>query len=154
MGTDKNTKKKKDEIKVTITTMRLPVKLDDEDLLTRGRQLVENMRKAAAAEEERKAEDKKRKGDIALLDEITAKFSLTISTGSEDRDVECEIRKDYVHGSVTTVRTDTGEVVDERVMRAEERQDAMTFIEPEDREPVKGKGKDPFGKDEPDQESP
>ena len=139
----KDSKKKNDQIKVTITSMRLPVKLNDDDLLARGRQLVENMRKTAASEEAREVENKKRKSEIELLEEVTARISSTISSGSEEREVECELRKDYVHGSVTTVRSDTGEVVDERTMSADERQDVMAFAQPS-REPAKGKGGDPF----------
>lgn len=142
----KKEKSKNDDVKVTVTTMRLPVKLDDEELLDRGQQLVKNMRKAAAAEEARDAENKKRKGEIAMLDEITAKLSGAIALGTEERDVECEVRKDYRHGRVTTVRTDTGEVVDERTMTAQERQETMPFSndDADPRGPNKGKGGDPF----------
>ena len=140
----KDSKKKNDQIKVTITSMRLPVKLNDDELLARGRQLVENMRKTAAAEEAREVENKKRKSEIELLEEVTARLGGSISSGSEEREVECEMRKDYIHGSVTTVRSDTGEVVDERVMTADERQEVMPFVPPAAREPAKGKGGDPF----------
>jgi hypothetical protein len=138
-----NSKKKNDQIKVTITSMRLPVKLNDDELLARGRQLVENMRKTAAAEEAREVENKKRKSEIELLEEVTARLGGSISSGSEEREVECELRKDYVHGNVTTVRSDTGEVVDERTMTADERQECMPFA-PAPRDPAKGKGGDPF----------
>jgi hypothetical protein len=167
----KKNAKKNDKIRVAPTTMRLPVKLNDDDLITRGKQLVENMRKTAMADEAREVENKKRKGDIALLGEVTAKLSTIVSSGTEDREVDCEVSKDFIHGKVTTVRMDTGEVVDERVMTAEERQDEFSFEgatsadtrEPEERqdefsfegatsadtrEPKKGKDGDPFGEDE------
>lgn len=146
MTNEKPKKTKKDDgIKVSMATKRLPVKLEDDDLLTRGRQLVENMRKTAQAEEAREVENKKRKGDIALLEEATALISAIISTGMEERDVDCEVRKDFIHGKVTTVRLDTGEVVDERVMSADERQEVMFEKESGPaRDPAKGKGGDPF----------
>lgn len=143
-------KRAKDEdVKVTITTMQLPVKLDDEELLDRGQQLVKNMRRVAAAEDARENENKKRKGEIALLEEITAKLSTTIAAGTEDRDVECEVRKDFRHGRVTTVRNDTGEIVDDRTMTAAERQETMRYpSDEEQRGPSKGKGGDPFADDD------
>ena len=81
--------------------------------------------------------------EIELLEEVTARLGGSISSGSEEREVECELRKDYVHGNVTTVRSDTGEVVDERTMTADERQECMPFA-PAPRDPAKGKGGDPF----------
>lgn len=133
-------------MKILKTTKKLPVKLDDDELLERGKQLVENMRKVGVAEEEREAENKKRKGDIAFLEGITARLATSIRTGEEDRDVECEIRKNFSTSSVTIVRIDTGEVVDTRVMDAAERQEEL--YEPKlPREPVKGAGTDPFGED-------
>ena len=40
----------------------------------------------------------------------------------EYRDVECDVIPDFKSGVVVTVRNDTGEVIDERPMTAEERQ--------------------------------
>lgn len=131
-------------MKVLKTSKKLPVKLDDDELLERGKQLVDNMRKTAVAESEREAENKKRKGDIELLEGITARLAGVIQNGSEDRDVDCEIRKDFEHGVVTVVRLDTGEVVETRPMDAQERQEEM-FESRKDRQPAKGKGGDPFG---------
>jgi hypothetical protein len=142
----KKTKGPKDDgIKVSAITKRLPVKLDDDVLLERGHQLVENMRKTATAEDEREKENKRRKSDIDLLEGVTSKLCAIISTGYEEREVDCEVRRDFKHGKVTTIRTDTGEVVDERTMTAEERQEMMPFAEKvESRDPAKGKGGDPF----------
>lgn len=147
MAQKKSNAKKDDGIKVTMVTKKLPVKLDDDELLDRGRALVQNMRKTAEAEEAREAENKRRKGDIALLEGVTARLSTAISTGTEDKDVDCEERKDFIHGTVTIVRMDTGEVVDQRVMSAEERQEKMFADKPEQRDPAKGKGGDPFADD-------
>lgn len=145
---------KDDGIKVSLVTKKLPVKLDDDELLERGRMLVENMRKTATAEAERKAENDRRKGDIELLEGVTSKISIAISTGTEDRDVECEQRKDYTHGTVTIVRMDTGELVDQRVMTADERQEKMFADKAEPRDPAKGKGGDPFAGDEEGESAP
>jgi len=135
--------KKDGSMKILKTTKRLPVKLSDDELLERGKQLVESMRKTAVAEAEREADNKKRKGDIALMEEVTSRLASIIRDGQEDREVECELRKDFEHSSVTTVRTDTGEIVDTRVMDNEERQEQM-FERQTHREPAKGKGADPF----------
>jgi hypothetical protein len=130
-------------MKVLKTTKRLSVKLDDDELLERGKQLVANMRKVAIAEEERKSEDKKRKGDIALLEGVTARLAGAISQGQEEREVECEIRKDYATNNVTVIRMDTGEVVENTPMDAADRQEQM-FEQTSERAPTRGKGSDPF----------
>jgi predicted molibdopterin-dependent oxidoreductase YjgC len=130
-------------VKVLKTTKKLPVKLNDDEMLERGKMLVENMRKTAVAEEERDKENKKRKGDIALLEGVTARIAETVRSGSEYREVECELRKDYERGTVATFRDDTGEQIDQRPMTAEERQEDM-FEPKAPRHPAKGAGEDPF----------
>ena len=54
--------------------------------------------------------------------------------GYEYRDVDCEVEKNFRMGLVTTTRLDTGEIIEERAMTTEERQQALK-LEPEN-EPV------------------
>lgn len=126
------------------TTKKLPVRLSDDEVIERGKQLVENIRKTGKAESEREAENKKRKAEIEALELITSKLVDIVEKGEEDRDVECELKKDFERGVVTVVRLDTGEVVETRPMTPDERQEEM-FRPRKDRAPAKGKGGNPFG---------
>jgi len=62
------------------------------------------------------------KAQIAQLDAEISEKALQINNGYEYRNVECRMDKDYRLGSVTITRLDTGEVIRERPMTAEERQ--------------------------------
>ena len=62
------------------------------------------------------------KAQIAQLDAEISEKALQINNGYEYRNVECRMDKDYRLGTVTITRLDTGEVIRERPMTAEERQ--------------------------------
>ena len=62
------------------------------------------------------------KAQIAQLDAEISEKALQINNGYEYRNIECRMDKDYRLGSVTITRLDTGEVIRERPMTAEERQ--------------------------------
>jgi hypothetical protein len=126
------------------TTKKLPTQLSEEELRERGDALAESVEKTAALAEEKKAQDAEINGKIKLSKEITRKLSRIIASKTEDRDVECDVVKDYKAGTVTTFRSDTGEQVDQRTLTAEERQEEL-YQPKADRVPVKGKGKKPFG---------
>ena len=128
------------------TTKRLPVQLTPEERQERGDALANSVQQTAALGEEKKAQDAEINGKIKLSKEVTRKLSQIITTGTEDRDVECDVVKDFKAGTVTTFRSDTGEQVDQRTLTAEERQEEL-YAPKSDRVPVKGKGKKPFGKD-------
>ena len=64
----------------------------------------------------------------ARIDKFTAERSETdakINAGWEFRTVECEVIKDYSNTTIRTVRQDTGELVRERTMTIEERQQSL-----------------------------
>ena len=126
------------------TTKKLPVQLTEDELRERGDALAANVEQTAALKEEKKAQDADINGKIKLANEITRKLSHIITMKTEDRDVECDVVKDYKANTVTTFRSDTGEQVDQRPMSAEERQEEL-YQPKADRVPVKGKGKKPFG---------
>jgi hypothetical protein len=131
------------------TTKKLPVLLTEDELRERGDALAESVEKTAALAEEKKAQDAEINGKIKLSKEITRKLSRIIASKTEDREVECEITKDFERGTVTVHRCDTGEVVETRAMSPEERQEEM-FKGKKDRAPTKGKGGKPFADDTPD----
>jgi len=66
----------------------------------------------------------------AELDEATAKINrerTLVQTGREWRDIHCTVVYDYDKKRVVTSRTDTGEVIEDRVMRLDEMQVEMDF---------------------------
>jgi hypothetical protein len=113
----------------------LPVILSNRELQDRGETLAENLQKTAQVENDLAAKSSEIKGQIKALKAVTSKLAQTIQSGQEERLVECEIHFDYRHHNVKTVRCDTGEVVSERTMNADELQTEL-FKE-------KGKGKPP-----------
>jgi hypothetical protein len=126
------------------TTKRLPVQLTEEDLRDRGDALAASVQQTAALTEEKKAQDAEINGKIKLSKEITRKLAGILASKTEEREVECDVTKDYKGNTVTTSRSDTGEVVDTRPMTPDERQEEL-YQPKADRVPVKGKGKKPFG---------
>jgi uncharacterized FlaG/YvyC family protein len=76
----------------------------------------------ASAEAKLKEVSASIKAQIAQLDAEISEKALQINNGYEYRNVECRMDKDYRLGSVAITRLDTGEVIRERPMTAEERQ--------------------------------
>jgi len=76
----------------------------------------------ASAEAKLKEVSASIKAQIAQLDAEISEKALQINNGYEYRNVECRMDKDYRLGTVTITRLDTGEVIRERPMTAEERQ--------------------------------
>lgn len=110
----------------------LPVALTDEEQKKKGKaagrlkksigKIREEM-KAATAGHKEKLKESQAKLD-ALLDDLDA--------GTEERNVECEERKDFSKKQVTIVRLDTNEVVERRTMGVEERQESFPGSEVRD----------------------
>ena len=115
------------------TVMRvLVVGIPDDELIVLGHDL-------AAAVEERDdigveyknvaASYRKRlKEHAGIINELARKTK----SGTEDLEVECAIKKDFVHNKLTCTRNDTGEVVEERAMTGEELQRSMVDERPDD----------------------
>jgi len=111
---------------MTERSIAMPLKcvLTDREKLERGERAAEIEMKINVEEEEyrevRKEYREKLKGLKAerylLLDEIR---------NGEERPVECTVREDYARDMVMVVRNDTGEVVEERPMTAEDRQQRL-----------------------------
>lgn len=104
------------------TTRLLMVDLTDEDVADRKNKLVKaesELQKVSAEKAEAMADFnstlKDRRNEIRTL--VAA-----IQTGSEEREVECYERRDEKRGAMETVRADTGEVIHDRPLTAEERQ--------------------------------
>ena len=100
----------------------LPVVLTDSELLDYSRELARNQCEKTEKEDKKKevvaeytAELKKFEADIAVL-------SRKITTGTEQRDVDCAWEYDWLEGSKKLIRLDTEEVVREATIQGGERQ--------------------------------
>ena len=85
------------------------------------------MEKVNQVQDAKKSSAAAYKAEIDGLNETAQKLKSEVNSRTENRDVRCEVRHDYDNAMVTTIRTDTGEVVTERVMKLEERQVKMPF---------------------------
>ena len=117
----------------THTVMRmLETEIDSEELIIMGRELAGNVEKRDLIEVEYKgvrADYRKRLKDASgVINNLAHK----IDTGTEDLEVECTITKDYEHNTFKCIRLDTGEVVEERALTAEELQRSMVDERPDD----------------------
>ncbi len=97
-------------------TQRLAVDLTSEELLDRGEQLSMLLRQIDASEQERKAEDKRRKRTIGGLESDANEVGEQIRTKQERRDVQCEARYHLDRCILELVRLDTGEIVETKTM--------------------------------------
>lgn len=114
---------KKDDSKLVAETVRLlPVALTHEELLDRARQLAE-CEERLREEEDRAAQvkaDLKNRETAILADR--SRLAAVVRTRQEPRDIQCQVRENYVRNVRTVTRTDTGATVEERALTLEERQ--------------------------------
>lgn len=103
--------------------------LTDEELLERGQALARALEQMQKREADGKAYAANVKSDIEQYKKEGQRLYHHISEKSEWRQVECEEVHDFDEGKVSLVRLDTGEVVSERRMWDEERQDEIAFLE-------------------------
>ena len=99
-----------------------------EEIQEMGKSLAEQYNKQSQIEEEFDAVKAQFKERTTRVDQEIGRLSRLITTQFEMRNVECRM---FWHapttGFCTVVRTDTGEVIKERVMTMEERQDLLPF---------------------------
>ena len=93
-----------------------------EELQKMGLSMAQAQQQADIAEDEFKSVKSRFKDRIEKHQLVVRENSRHISTGFEMRDIDCEKMIDYKKGIVTFTRQDTGEVVEERDIRDEERQ--------------------------------
>ena len=99
--------------------------LTDQEKLSYGKQLVESVVAKSHAEDELKSFQTQQKAVIAQHDAKIALFSDKINTGREYRGIVCNVEFDFQAGVARSVRPDTSEVVNERKITDEERQEHM-----------------------------
>ena len=110
-------------------TKTLHCRLTDTELLVLGDEMACAMGAVATLEANKKqsaadfkAQIEKKYGEIGIL-------AGQVRTKEIDRAVECTVTVDFEHRCVRTVRDDTGEIIEERVMTATECQAALFDVD-------------------------
>ncbi len=94
----------------------------EDEIKELGRSLAKVFSDHSEAEGRLKSVSTQIKAEITSLEGIMTMVSEKIRSGYEHRNIDCKKEFDYRLGSVTIIRLDTGEVVEERPMDAEETQ--------------------------------
>jgi len=105
-----------------VETRYLPCILTEKELLERGQRAAELVSEIASQEEEKKAAAAAAKSKIDALEAQLRDVSREVRTKVERRQVEVRLEKDFDRNVEETVRCDTGEVVETRVLMPQERQ--------------------------------
>ncbi len=108
-------------------TKPMPVKLTDAEVLKYGRDAARAVADRTRIEAEFDSVKADYKSKIGEQTAIIGKLSPRIHSGIETRDVECEEVRNWTKGTATVTRMDTGEVVESRPMREDEKQMEVTF---------------------------
>lgn len=111
-----------DQVKVDYFEQQLRTKLTKDERIAKAEVLVEKLTERDAVELEMKAEAAKHRLRIKEIEAEANAVMADVQTGTEERTVRCVEVRNYRTGSVTTRRTDTHEVLDERPMEERERQ--------------------------------
>jgi len=100
-------------------------------ILTEGekREIAQNLAVAVMSRDEAegglKSAQTQFKSKIALHEAELISLAEKLRSGFEMRNIECEISGDYKLGTVTIIRLDTGEIIRERPMTKDERQNKL-----------------------------
>lgn len=120
-----------DDFEVSFEQRVLPCPLTDKDRLERATMLVELSKQKAVLEIKKKTEAKALKEAIDTLAVRMNGLYRQLDEGQVDKPVEVKVVHDFNRNVITALRTDTGEVMEERVMPAEDRQRALDLETPE-----------------------
>ena len=104
------------------TSRNLRVELTQDELLEAATRLARAQQEISEAEDRKKEINEQIKAEIAAATAEAQREGSKIRNGYEYRDVACMKRLDYAVNSVTITREDTGEVIEDRAMRPDERQ--------------------------------
>lgn len=108
--------------------LNLACVLNRSDHIERCRWLANLLIKVDEVEDEHAAAKLRMKEERESLESEIRSVRRVVASGEEMRDVECVDFFDYDTGNVERVRTDTTEVIQTRVMTAEERQATLSLV--------------------------
>ena len=110
-------------------TKPLAVVLTEQEVLQYGRDCARAQADRDRIISEAKSVAKDYAAQVSEQDAIIAKLSPRINSGKETRDIMCYQVSNWNMGRVMVSRSDTGEVIEDRPMREEEKQREMAIVE-------------------------
>lgn len=116
--------KLRDEV-VSTVKRSLPVPINAKLSLEKEHRITEALTEKKEEQEKMNAEILPRRKRIKELEGEIETLRAQVMKGTEDRDVVCDVIKDYKRMTVKVVRRDTDKVVEERTMTAEDRQEDL-----------------------------
>ena len=109
--------------------LTLAVKLTDAEIQAKGQELVDAIAEERTLKAKKKLSADNYKAQIELSHQEQDRLATLISTKSEQRDVECVECYEFQTNTVSTTRTDTGEIISTRAMTRAERQPMLPSID-------------------------
>lgn len=100
----------------------LRVTLTPEEIQSKAGELADLMVEYSETESKRKADAASYSARLKSLDTQAQDIAQVIKAGEEERQVECEERRNFETSQIQIIRLDTGALVSERTMTAEEKQ--------------------------------
>jgi hypothetical protein len=119
--------------KIRNINRHLPVNLSDDEVRVRGIELANLAKRHIDLQDEKKSTAKAYKDQIDAVNSQIIELKDVVRNAVEIRAVECERRYDTYLGRVTTVRKDTGDVIEVRMMNASEMQGDLFAIDATER---------------------
>jgi hypothetical protein len=116
------------------------VKLSDTEKLQRTTELLAAMSAKDALVAKKSLQTAEINAEIKTAQKVVRELSDNLKDGSEERDVECVEVHDFSRNTVTLRRLDTNEVVEERAMSLDERQETLPLDVPSKTTPKPGPG--------------
>lgn len=107
-------------------------KLTHDEVHEYGRLLAAQVQSITDEEIRQGHERKTMKDRMDRLEGERDRLAELVSTGSEKREIECIVQADYGTGKAYTIRVDTGEIIDERALKADEKQMGLGIAEADD----------------------
>lgn len=117
-----NEKPEESQVKVERFTRNLRVTLREPEVVERAKRSAYLLGEIQQKQDERDAAKKQANAQIEELEAEMHRLSLEVRDGGTYKDVPCERRYIYRTGTVQEVRTDTGDLLNERAMTDRERQ--------------------------------
>ena len=108
--------------KVVKIIEELSCELTDSEWQSRARDLAEAHKEVARQEDRKKTVTAGLNNDVKIAKAKESKLADIVATREEQREVTIEVRYDYEIGTVSKTRTDTGEIISERELTDDERQ--------------------------------
>ena len=105
----------------------LPVPLTRDEREEYTSQMIDALDQLESLESEKKSFNEQHKGRVAKITDQVGTARSVLKRDKLDKDVPCLLIKDYREGSVTIVRKDTGEQIEQKAMSLKERQKALEF---------------------------